>query len=561
MVIAQIRRERFRIANGLGCAFVLGALGTGCYATEEPDAPLLKGPSAVTATLDIHRSLIVTDQVILEPAFSFKTVMDQITATSGTSVTSLQLFQQWWSTQNQGPGSTARCDDELTGGVASFNGFPWACPRAEGAQASLNPFTPATNNPNGYVPIALTNRFDLAPTDGANCGEYRIIYAKNSGITNTTNRNLVIFEAVLPNPDPSAGLAACRPVAQFWADLSSVDAAGERAARLQQFYFSGIPGFQPVITADHFGARLTSLGHATARGQIRSNQFMQSPWLLREWRLVVDNRGLTRKLRMVPVTVKTNPWGASFNSASTDARSVSFRSELVEKTRQLAASSLMGISVDVDDDFNTGQSVAQGAENNYGTHFAAGLSSDPSFSNAIAEELAAIGNTTLTPRNVVDRALTQSCAGCHRLSDGAALGDGLVWPASPIRFVHVSEVGGPTETGPDGPRWAISAGLRDVFLPHRRDVLLQYLAPPATLSSTTPAREALESRALLIDPGAILTVAQALDPQLADLAPTERVVFVGLGGLLSGPTTSELRLVDRLDAISATVLGGGSGVH
>jgi hypothetical protein len=531
-------------------------------AAEGPDVGVAKNVSTVAAAFDVHRSLIVTDQVILDPAFSFRTVMDQITATSGTSVTSLQLFQQWWSTENQGPNG---CNAELTGGVPSFNGFPWACPRAEGVQASVNPFTPATNNPNGYVPIALTNRFDLAPTDGANCGEYRIIFARNSGITSTTNRNLVIFEAVLPNPDPGAGPAACRPVAQFWADLSEVDVVSERVARLQQFYFTGIPGFEPVIRADHFGSRLTSLGHGTARGQIRSNQFMQSPWLLKEWRLVVDNRGLTRKLRMVPVTVKTNPWGAAFNTASTDARSVSFRSEFAEKTGQLAASSLMGIAVDIDDDFNTGQSVAQGAENNYGTHFAAGVAGDPSFSNAIAQELAAIGNTTLTPRNVVDRALTQSCAGCHRLSDGATLGDGLTWPASPIRFVHVTESGGATETGPDGPRWAISTGLRDVFLPHRRDVLLQYLAAqPFALSSAIMPEPTSQAQPLLpVDLGTILTVAQSLDPQLADLAPTERVVFVGLGGLLGvvGPTVAELRRVDALDALSTTVLGGGSGVH
>ena len=558
-----MNRRSFRIGNALRCAFILGALGMGCYATEEPEVRHVKGPSAVTTTLDIHRSLIVTDQVILDPAFSFKTVMDQITATSGTNVTSLQLFQQWWSTENQGPGSTARCDDELTGGVASFNGFPWACPRAEGAQASLNPFTPATNNPNGYVPIALTNRFDLAPTDGANCGEYRIIYARNSGITSTTNRNLVIFEAVLPNPDPSSGLEACRPVAQFWADLSSVDAVSERVARLQQFYFGGIPGFEPVIRADHFGARLTSLGHGAARGQIRSNQFMQSPWLLREWRLVVDNRGLNRKLRMVPVTVKTNPWGASFNTASTDARSVSFRSEFVEKTGQLAASSLMGISVDVDDDFNAGQSVSQGAENNYGTHFDAGVSSDPSFSNAIAQELSAIGNTTLTPRNVVDRALTQSCAGCHRLSDGAALGDGLVWPASPIRFVHVTEVGA-------RPR-------RDLMVPDGRS--LPACATPSSRTGGTcsnsisrPRRPRRRSRPRSSrdrtvkrfhrsrhDPDRRASPRPAARRPRADRAG--RIRRIGWAPGSGGPTTAELRFVDKLDALSTTVLGGGSGVH
>jgi hypothetical protein len=83
------------------------------------------------------------------------------------------------------------------------------------------------------------------------------------------------------------------------------------------------------------------------------------------------------------------------------------------------------------------------------------------------------------------------------------------------------------------------------------------------LASAPTTEQALEGEALPLDLGTILTVAQTLDPQLADLAPTERVVFVGLGGLLglAGPTRPELRLVDKLDALSTTVLGGGSGVH
>jgi hypothetical protein len=104
-----------------------------------------------------------------------------------------------------------------------------------------------------------------------------------------------------------------------------------------------------------------------------------------------------------------------------------------------------------------------------------------------------------------------------------------------------------------------------VFLPHRRDVLLQYLAAqPFALSSAIMPEPTSQAQPLLpVDLGTILTVAQSLDPQLADLAPTERVVFVGLGGLLGlvGPTVAELRRVDALDALSTTVLGGGSGVH
>ncbi|MGE0549162.1 MAG: hypothetical protein AB7O24_21225 [Kofleriaceae bacterium] len=542
----------------------VAAIGAGC---ADPDEVTEIGSSTLTGELDVHRSLIITDQVILEPAFSFKAVMDQIVGTSGSNITAKQLFQQWWSTQNPGDSKTPRCDDETSNGVATFNGFPFACPRAEGAQASVDPFTPAIGNPNGYVPIALTNRFDLAPANGENCGEYRIIFAKNSGITTATNRNLVIFEAVLPNPNPGAGLAACRPIAQFWADLSSVADVNERRQRLQQFYFQGIPGFKPVIFADHFGGRITAKGHAIARGQIRSNQFMENPWLLREWRLMKDSRCGVVKMRMIPTTVKNNPGGVMYDAhASTDARSVEFRSRFIEEVANLSAAELSGIFYRVDNHFNAGQSVAQGTENNYGAQLELGQELGPSFANAISQKLVDTGHATLTPKNVADRATTQSCAGCHRLSDGADLGEGLSWPGSPLRFVHVTELGGPTEQGPDGPRWAISAGLRDSFLPHRADVLVGYLE--ATPVGGAPAGGTPQVLGLL-DPIlnlVIRTVAQTGDSELLDLAPLERVVFIGVPGLLQcllqgiETTASDLVPIEQLDLLGLPTLGG-STVH
>jgi hypothetical protein len=45
--------------------------------------------------------------------------------------------------------------------------------------------------------VGLFNRFDLAPFDGSHCGEYRIVYAKHSGIANSLARNMIIFEAAL----------------------------------------------------------------------------------------------------------------------------------------------------------------------------------------------------------------------------------------------------------------------------------------------------------------------------------------------------------------------------
>ena len=75
------------------------------------------------------------------------------------------------------------------------------------------------------------------------------------------------------------------------------------------------------------------------------------------------------------------------------------------------------------------------------------------------------------------RALTQSCAGCHQLSNNALLGGldasgGLLtWPAS-AGFVHAVE---------DGTR---SPALNNVFLPKRKAVLEQFLADTCTSTCT-----------------------------------------------------------------------------
>ncbi len=97
------------------------------------------------------------------------------------SVTSAQLYRQWLDTQNPKPGladpASPHCDDFLKGGQPSFNDFPRRCPTPEANLASQPYF-------NGeYVPIGLTNRFDLAPPNGSNCGEYRLVFARVPGFT------------------------------------------------------------------------------------------------------------------------------------------------------------------------------------------------------------------------------------------------------------------------------------------------------------------------------------------------------------------------------------------
>lgn len=52
-----------------------------------------------------------------------------------------------------------------------------------------------------------------------------------------------------------------------------------------------------------------------------------------------------------------------------------------------------------------------------------------------------------------------SCAGCHRLNNGVAVGGGLVWPKS-LGFTHVSEQA--TEVVDGVTRFVISPALLNV---------------------------------------------------------------------------------------------------
>ena len=94
-------------------------------------------------------------------------------------------------------------------------------------------------------------------------------------------RMFVIFEAALPNPNPGLGIEGCRPVSDFWVSLSDLNqfpTAADRAAALATFYYTGLPGFDPVVQHANYGLPL---------GQIRADLFIVQAgitWQLREFR-------------------------------------------------------------------------------------------------------------------------------------------------------------------------------------------------------------------------------------------------------------------------------------
>jgi hypothetical protein len=423
-----------------------------------------------TRVVDVRRSLVVTEQTILA-RFSLERVLTQLAAQSGVpGLSAVQLFQQWWDTQNPSPGAYAgaHCDDDVDPyGTSVLNGYPYLCrAAAEGAQAGCDPF--AVGSSCAYMAIGLFNRFDQAPENGAHCGEYRIVYAKQSGIASTSDRNLVIFEAVLPNPHPQQGLKGCQQIVDTWADLSDVSSLSARADVLEDFYFDGQGSVVPVISVDNFGS------NPLGAGQIRTNQFSNTStgWSLREFKLSRTCSGPScTALRFTPVTNKNNAFGPLFAASSPLPSAGAFAAFFPSQVTDLAASSVPRLDIGISDTFNTAQSQASGTtalEMRYPDHFGTGPST---LRSALQSQLTTLGST-LTPDDIVVRAQALSCAGCHRLSNNVALGGGLTWPAS-LGFTHVTER--ETELVSGEARFRLSDALVSFFLPARKQIIEDFL--------------------------------------------------------------------------------------
>ena len=416
------------------------------------------------AVVDPRRSLAVTEQAILN-RFTLQRVLDQLAAQSSVpGLTGLQLFRQLWDTQNPAPGILG-VGEHCTDDGGRLNDFPYACRPEEGAQASVDPFNPP-GNPNSYRALGLFNRFDLAPANGENCGEYRMVFGKN---TASPGRNFIIFEAVLTNPRPERGLDGCWPVANFWASLSEESNVNTRATRLENFFFLGFPGFDPVVHIDNYG-------NATDRttGQVRTNQFIRPQWLLREFKLREDCGEFGCQLLFARVTVKTNPAEELFNEASTHPRAPAFRTFFIDSIDELAQGNINTFNYTVPDIFNHGESESQTPSRSYASQFA----NSPNFRAAIQARINTLG-LSLTPNQLVARAQALACAGCHQFSNNADVGFGSQRFPSSLGFTHTSEQ---TESSADGPRHLLSPALTGTFLPHRKTVLEGFLNKPTTCS-------------------------------------------------------------------------------
>ena len=454
-------------------------------------------PATAAAAIDPHRSLFVHDQPTLDGRdFSLRRTLSQIAGQVAPIVpgtTAVTIFRQFWDTQNSPPGVVPGVP-HCTG---TLNGFPINCPRQEGNEA-VGTDLQLIARMSEYKPIALVNRLDLAHQGWRNCGEYRIVYGKSGG---GIAKNFIIFEAVLPNPRPGCR-EGCVPIAEFWKGLSTVNDPVERAKRLEEFYYAGLPGFRPVVHVNHYDASgVTSSYGSSGSGQIRTNQFLQpvpanpflNPWILKEFKTVIDCGVAPCRFAIVPTMVRVNPHGPLWNADNLAAVAVDFRADTILQTPQLSSGNLMGISYGVDLANDAGQSMSLagiGFVDNYRTQMNAAV--DPTFRTALI-------TGALTANQMANRGLTQSCAGCHQpnafgLQVANSIGLVLAPPGSPVfatdrwpavvgaGFVHTDN---PVNVRPElaanpaafgaGLGHEISPALLNFFLPDRENFLLGQL--------------------------------------------------------------------------------------
>ena len=416
------------------------------------------------------------------------------------------IFRQLMDTQNDTPNAVTAGDVLCSDNDGKINGYPLnKCPRPEGIEATGSDANVASRIDNDYKPIALVNRIDLADKGWKNCGEHRIVYGKNNG----GQKNLIIFEAVLPNPKPGCR-SGCRDVIEFWLDLSADPAPASRAAKLETFFYSGLPGFQAVVKSTHYTSGTSSAYGGSGSGQIRTNQFLfrtgmgQGPWTLKEFKTFLSCTGGTCDFDILPTSVKVNPYGVLWNRdvatgtvpplpfangyataiAGLASLASTFQAEVgaqVTATR-LANPDVNSITYEVKPEKNAAESQSQSP-----TKFAS--AADATFRTTL-NTLAA--GFALTGGQIVNRATANSCAGCHLpngfgLTNANSIGPGVSWPAA-LSFVHVDTLPlvslaaqpefNAANFGGNDQGFNISPALLNAFLPARENNLVNIANMP-----------------------------------------------------------------------------------
>jgi len=359
-----------------------------------------------------------------------------------------QIYDSYASAANARLPDAVHCGDEMTDGVPTLNGYPIDCDRIERFHI---------DSIDKFFATAIVNRIDLAPANGANCGQQRMVFADPS-----RGRAFMIVEAQIPNPAPELGIKGCLPLAQFWMDQNSIDDPFQRGQRLLTAFLSGDPG----LAAQGFGPFYTATNLTVGSGQIRTNQFDQFPWMLREFKLALDGS----KIKAVPFPTAEAPHGDLWNENRALPQGAACRENFLGSLNGLLTNDLDLMTFVVDQSCRDSES-----RDDFSQFYGSQLT--PGFAAQLDDKLRGTG---LTSQDIANRAtFAGSCIGCHNESSGLSLGNGLT---APFRedFPHVLESlsNDCGSRNPGASCFQLSNALKTVFLPSRLKTLTGLLGSP-----------------------------------------------------------------------------------
>jgi len=416
-----------------------GTLHVGIQVIEDPSAcvpppgVLDNGRVLLESNVDAVNAIGITD--------AFAAIVNNSGMGTDPSLLYQEIYDSYASPQNARLPNAVHCGDEMTNGVPTLNGFPITCDRIEHAHI---------DDEFNFFATAFVNRMDLAPENGAHCGQQRVIFANPS-----RGRAFMIMEPQIPNPHPELGIQGCAPLEQ-----NDIDDPVARGQRLMQAFVFG----DPDLAAAGFGPFLNAQNLTVGSGQIRTNQFDQSPWMLREFRLAQDGADV----KVIPFPTSEAPNGTLWNDAIDTPQGPTCRQSFLDAVDQLLTNDVNALSFVVD------QACLDGESRNDFSQFY-----DGDLGNGFRQDLEQrLAGTGLNADDLALRAdFAGSCIGCHNEANGQFLGNGVFAPFS-NDFTHVAEFTTACDKRNPGQCFQQSSALTQQFLPSRLQVMGQILDIP-----------------------------------------------------------------------------------